>query len=45
MNKDKFSNSIDNINVPIEKLKEREKIAISHAKKKEELEVKQNVHC
>ncbi|MEK4427179.1 DUF4179 domain-containing protein [Solibacillus sp. FSL K6-1523] len=34
MNKDKFSNSIDNINVPIEKLKEREKIAISHAKKK-----------
>lgn len=34
MNKDKFSESIDNINVPIEKLIEREKTAILHAKKK-----------
>lgn len=34
MNKDKFSESIDNINVPIEKLMEREKTAIFQAKKK-----------
>lgn len=34
MNKDKFSESIDNINVPIEKLMEREKTAIFQAKRK-----------
>ncbi|MFJ7736459.1 DUF4179 domain-containing protein [Lysinibacillus sp. NPDC097287] len=34
MNKEKFNESIDNINVPIDKLMEREKTAILHAKKK-----------
>ncbi|MEB2302792.1 DUF4179 domain-containing protein [Lysinibacillus xylanilyticus] len=34
MNKDKFNRSIDNINVPVEKLKVREKTAIFQAKKK-----------
>jgi len=34
MNKDKFNRSIDNINVPVEKLKAREKTAIFQAKKK-----------
>ncbi|TQR15404.1 DUF4179 domain-containing protein [Psychrobacillus vulpis] len=34
MNKDKFSRTIDKINVPMEKLMEREKVAIFQAKKK-----------
>lgn len=34
MNKDKFNRSIDNINVPVEKLMAREKAAIFQAKKK-----------
>ncbi|MFC9542397.1 DUF4179 domain-containing protein [Lysinibacillus sp. NPDC056959] len=34
MNKDNFNRSIDNINVPVEKLKAREKTAIFQAKKK-----------
>lgn len=34
MNKDKFNQSIDNINVPVEKLMAREKAAIFQAKKK-----------
>jgi len=34
MNKDKFNRSINNINVPVEKLKVREKTAIFQAKKK-----------
>lgn len=34
MNKEKISHSIDNINVPLEKLMAREKVAISQAKKK-----------
>ena len=34
MNKDKFNQSINNINVPIEKLMAREKTAIFQAKKK-----------
>ncbi|CAM3747127.1 DUF4179 domain-containing protein [Mesobacillus zeae] len=34
MNKDKFNRSIDNINVPVEKLMAREKMAIFQAKKK-----------
>ncbi|MEY9978958.1 DUF4179 domain-containing protein [Lysinibacillus sp. RC79] len=34
MNKDKFNRFIDNINVPVEKLKAREKTAIFQAKKK-----------
>ena len=34
MNKDKFSRSLDNINVPVEKLMAREKVAIFQAKKK-----------
>ena len=37
MNGDKFSKSIDNINVPVEKLLAREKAAIFQAKKKRKL--------
>ncbi|SDD44373.1 protein of unknown function [Bacillus wiedmannii] len=38
MNKDKFNRSIDNINVPVEKLMAREKAAIFQAKKKRKAE-------
>lgn len=42
MNKDKFNRSIDNINVPVEKLMAREKAAIFQAKKKEKPKEPQN---
>ena len=43
MNKEKFNRSIDNIDVPVEKLMAREKAAMFQAKKKERLEEQRSI--
>ncbi|WP_419392777.1 hypothetical protein [Cytobacillus praedii] len=45
MNKEKFNHSIDNIDIPLEKLVAREKAAMLQAKKEEKLEEQQGILC